>query len=99
MNDRPQNYEDGPPVGYALAADMRAKKGGNSLKEALMTISGKDGWDKEAFANAVILDSLEFLPFGDGLNRLSDEAIREAIPKIEAMLSLAVALTRQMSAR
>lgn len=69
---------------YDQDADMTLKAHGDAVATLLQSISGLEPQEAFAFAIATCKQAFGVLPFGDGLNRLSDDAVRDLIPVVRA---------------
>lgn len=82
-------------MNYNLKNDIHCKKIGNELVDYLkrreLRRNPKDTMGAFAAATAIATAAVGFLPIGDGPNKVSDEDIAAAIPRIEGMLALLAA--------
>lgn len=82
-------------MAYDQEADMRLKEIGNKLvqqlQECILQRNPMDTWGAFAGATAMAQKAVGFLPIGDGPNKVSDNEIVNAIPRVEGILAIIAA--------
>jgi hypothetical protein len=90
-----RNPSEGQKMKYNLKNDAQLKELGNKLVDHLkgrhLLKNPGDTMGAFAAAAAIATKAVGFLPIGDGPNKVSDEEIAAAIPRIEGMLAILAA--------